>query len=460
MLALSGLRAGYGATPVLHGIDLELAPSECAAVLGRNGVGKTTLMRAVTGAIATTGGSIRFDGTDLGALKAHQRARLGISLVPQGREIFPKLTVLENLRVGTAARRDRGVDAVDAIFEEFPMLAQRRRTRGGSLSGGQQQLLALARALVTAPRLLLLDEPSEGIQPSVLDEIAEVIARINANGASRCSPWSRTSTSRRASLNARSSWRRVRSSLRRRPMSCAPTGHCSASIWPSRPTAPQANIVDKTRSSKETRANGGSPMRLSSRLGPCFCAAAGGDHPAEPGPHRRRPRPTATRWCPWSRASASPTRSSPRGGPCGAGPDGRSALAKGDRVGIWSPNYAEWVLVQYATARIGAILVTINPAYRSSELEYVLKQSGTSVLVAVESFLTSDYRAMIDEVWDRVPAQRTIYLHTPDWDGLLDAGAGVTAQQLDERTAEARARPTPSTSNTRAAPPGSPRAPR
>ena len=180
MLTLSGLRAGYGATPVLHGIDLELAPSECAAVLGRNGVGKTTLMRAITGAISTTGGSIRFDGTDLGPLKAHERARLGISHVPQGREIFPKLTVLENLRVGTAARRDRRSDAVDRIFEEFPMLAQRRRARGGSLSGGQQQLLALARALVTAPRLLLLDEPSEGIQPSVLDEIAAVIGRINA----------------------------------------------------------------------------------------------------------------------------------------------------------------------------------------------------------------------------------------------------------------------------------------
>ena len=180
MLTLSGLRAGYEATPVLHGIDLRLAPSECAAVLGRNGVGKTTLMRAITGAISATGGSIRFDGIDLGPLKAHERARLGISHVPQGREIFPKLTVLENLRVGTAARRDRRSDAVDRIFEEFPMLAQRRRARGGSLSGGQQQLLALARALVTAPRLLLLDEPSEGIQPSVLDEIAEVIGRINA----------------------------------------------------------------------------------------------------------------------------------------------------------------------------------------------------------------------------------------------------------------------------------------
>ena len=180
MLTLSGLRAGYSATPVLHGIDLKLGPSECAAVLGRNGVGKTTLMRAITGAISITEGSIQFDGIDLGPLKAHERARLGISHVPQGRDIFGKLTVLENLRVGTAARRDRRSDAVDRILEEFPMLAQRRRARGGSLSGGQQQLLALARALVTAPRLLLLDEPSEGIQPSVLDEIAAVIGRINA----------------------------------------------------------------------------------------------------------------------------------------------------------------------------------------------------------------------------------------------------------------------------------------
>lgn len=180
MLTLSGLRAGYGATPVLHEIDLQLGPSECAAVLGRNGVGKTTLMRAITGAIPATAGSVNFDGVDLGPLKAHERARLGISHVPQGRDIFGKLTVLENLRVGTAARRDRRSDAVDRILEEFPMLAQRRRARGGSLSGGQQQLLALARALVTAPRLLLLDEPSEGIQPSILDEIAEVIGRINA----------------------------------------------------------------------------------------------------------------------------------------------------------------------------------------------------------------------------------------------------------------------------------------
>ena len=110
-------------------------------------------------------------------------------------------------------------------------------------------------------------------------------------------------------------------------------------------------------------------------------------------------------------------------------------VATGDRVGIWSPNYAEWVLVQYATARIGAILVTINPAYRSSELEYVLNQSGVSVLVAVESFATSDYRSMIAGVWDRVPTARTVYLHTPDWDELLAAAEEVSSAQLEQRTA-------------------------
>ncbi|MCY4664712.1 MAG: AMP-binding protein, partial [Acidimicrobiaceae bacterium] len=111
-------------------------------------------------------------------------------------------------------------------------------------------------------------------------------------------------------------------------------------------------------------------------------------------------------------------------------------VAKGDRVGIWSLNYAEWVLVQYATARIGAILVTINPAYRSSELEYVLKQSQISVLVAVEVFLTSDYRSMIDEVWDRVPAERVVYLHTADWSGLLESAEAVSQVQLEQRSAQ------------------------
>lgn len=180
MLRLSDLRAGYGTAAVLQGVDLTLGAGERVAVLGRNGVGKTTLMRAISGAIACTGGELSFNGTDLVSLRPYERARLGIAHVPQGRDIFPKLTVAENLKVGAAAvGRSKDID-LDGIYDEFPLLAARRRDRGGSLSGGQQQILALARALASGPALLLLDEPSEGIQPSILDEIAEVIEHINS----------------------------------------------------------------------------------------------------------------------------------------------------------------------------------------------------------------------------------------------------------------------------------------
>ncbi len=180
MLQASDLRAGYGSAAVLHGVSLSLAEGERAAVLGRNGVGKTTLMRALSGTISSTGGTLTFRGTDLVPLRPHERARLGIAHVPQGRDIFPKLTVAENLRVGAAAIRGSADAQIDEVYDEFPLLAERRRARGGSLSGGQQQILALARALVSEPKLLLLDEPSEGIQPSILDEIAEAIDHINS----------------------------------------------------------------------------------------------------------------------------------------------------------------------------------------------------------------------------------------------------------------------------------------
>ncbi len=180
MLHLERVRAGYGSTPVLHGISLSLESGEIAAVLGRNGVGKTTLMRAISGTIPCNGGNLSFQGNDLGSLSAFKRARLGISHVPQGRDIFPKLTVAENLRVASSAvGKSRGDDLED-LFEQFPVLAEKRRARGGSLSGGQQQILALARALMSRPKLLLLDEPSEGIQPSILDEIATTIEQINS----------------------------------------------------------------------------------------------------------------------------------------------------------------------------------------------------------------------------------------------------------------------------------------
>jgi branched-chain amino acid transport system ATP-binding protein/urea transport system ATP-binding protein len=180
MLVLDGLRAGYGATPVLEDLALEVREGEVVAVLGRNGVGKTTMLRTVIGTLPLRAGSIRLAGEQLGRLRPHERARRGIAYVPQGRDIFPDLTVLDNLRVAAwATRGSAGGALVGEVFNELPALAARRRVKGGALSGGQQQLLALARALVTAPRVLLLDESSEGIQPSILNEIVAVIRGIN-----------------------------------------------------------------------------------------------------------------------------------------------------------------------------------------------------------------------------------------------------------------------------------------
>jgi urea ABC transporter ATP-binding protein UrtE len=180
MLVLDGVRAGYGATPVLEDLALEVREGEVVAVLGRNGVGKTTMLRTVIGTLPLRAGSIRLAGEQLGRLRPHERARRGIAYVPQGRDIFPDLTVLDNLRVAAwATRGSAGGALVGEVFNEFPALAARRRVKGGALSGGQQQLLALARALVTAPRVLLLDESSEGIQPSILNEIVAVIRGIN-----------------------------------------------------------------------------------------------------------------------------------------------------------------------------------------------------------------------------------------------------------------------------------------
>ncbi len=179
MLRLNELEAGYGATPVLRGINITLETGGRLAVLGRNGVGKTTLMRAIAGSIDCTSGTLFLDDIDLGPLKAFQRARVGISHVPQGRDIFPKLTVIENLLVGAAASGGPKASHVDEVLRDFPVLASKAKSRGGTLSGGQQQLLALGRALMTEPKVLLLDEPSEGIQPSILDEIIDVIEQIN-----------------------------------------------------------------------------------------------------------------------------------------------------------------------------------------------------------------------------------------------------------------------------------------
>lgn len=176
LLRVDGLSSGYGEIVILTDLSLNLAAGEVVAVLGRNGIGKTTLMKTLAGLLDTRRGTVVFDGREIAGVPASSRAELGIGYVPQGRLIFPKLTVLENLLVGVyAAGLSRTL--VDDVLEYLPALRPKLKIPGGSLSGGQQQLLALGRALVTRPKLLLLDEPSEGIQPSMLDEIHDVLAK-------------------------------------------------------------------------------------------------------------------------------------------------------------------------------------------------------------------------------------------------------------------------------------------
>ncbi len=182
MLRLDDVVAGYGCTMVLQRLTLSVEPAEIVAVLGRNGVGKSTLLKTVMGLVPVSSGTITLDGVAVDRLPAHARAGRGLAYVPQGREVFPGLSVLENLRVaGYASRHRSWAVQLERILEEFPLLAERRNARAGSLSGGQQQILAVARALMTNPRVLLLDEPSEGIQPSIVDHIAETIRAINVD---------------------------------------------------------------------------------------------------------------------------------------------------------------------------------------------------------------------------------------------------------------------------------------
>ena len=182
MLEIRDLTLRYGQSQVLHGIDLDAAAGKVTAVMGMNGVGKTSLMKAIAGRHPVSGGTIRLEGRDLGRPTAAQAARAGIAYVPQGREIFPRLTVIENIETAFACL-PRGARRIpDRIFDLFPVLAEMRGRRGGDLSGGQQQQLAIARALVTAPRVLLLDEPTEGIQPSVIKDIGRVIETLRAEG--------------------------------------------------------------------------------------------------------------------------------------------------------------------------------------------------------------------------------------------------------------------------------------
>ncbi len=180
MLRIEGIEAGYGSVRVLRGVALALGPGEVLALLGRNGVGKTTLMRALMGLIPPSAGRVMLDGVDLTGAPPYRIARHGIGYVPQGRRIFPKLTVRENLTIGTRARADGRAEIPDRIFEFFPILKERLAQPGGTLSGGQQQILAIARALCGDPKVLLLDEPSEGIQPDIVHQIGEIIRRLVA----------------------------------------------------------------------------------------------------------------------------------------------------------------------------------------------------------------------------------------------------------------------------------------
>ncbi len=179
LLKVQGLHASYGRVPVLHGINLEVTEGEILGVLGHNGMGKTTLLKTLMGIVPAKSGQMLFDGEDITGLKSSGRARLGMGYVPQGRGIFPTLSVLDNLRMGVAAHRVDEAEAVERVMADFPRLERLLGRDGGALSGGEQQLLALARCLISEPDLILLDEPTEGIQPSIIDEIIELLKDLN-----------------------------------------------------------------------------------------------------------------------------------------------------------------------------------------------------------------------------------------------------------------------------------------
>ncbi|HWD32106.1 MAG TPA: urea ABC transporter ATP-binding subunit UrtE [Pseudomonas sp.] len=183
MLKIDSLHQYYGGSHILRGLSFEAKIGEVTCLLGRNGVGKTTLLRCLMGLLPTREGSVHWEGQAITALKPHQRVHAGIAYVPQGREIFPRLSVEENLLMGLSrfsANQARSVPPF--IYELFPVLLQMKHRRGGDLSGGQQQQLAIGRALASQPRLLILDEPTEGIQPSVIKEIGAVISKLAARG--------------------------------------------------------------------------------------------------------------------------------------------------------------------------------------------------------------------------------------------------------------------------------------
>jgi branched-chain amino acid transport system ATP-binding protein len=186
MLQVEGLATGYGRAQALHDVSLSVADGEIVTILGPNGAGKTSLVNAIAGVLPTWGGSVTFDGVELTTLPPHQVIDHGVALVPEGRRIFPKMTVLENLDIGSYAvtARSGHDEALDSVYTIFPRLRERVRQVAGTLSGGEQQMLAIGRALMAQPRLLLLDEPSLGLAPIVVENIFDVLREINATGVS------------------------------------------------------------------------------------------------------------------------------------------------------------------------------------------------------------------------------------------------------------------------------------
>ncbi|NLV15363.1 ABC transporter ATP-binding protein [Haloarcula argentinensis] len=179
MLELDGVTAAYDTTPILRDVDLSVEEGEIVGVMGKNGVGKTTLLKTVMGLLEPSDGVISYDGTDVTDASADERARAGIGYIPQGRDVFPKLTVEQNIKMGETIRSESDETLYDQIYDYFPVLEERASQEAGTLSGGQQQMLAIGRALVSNPDLLLLDEPSEGIQPSIVDQISQDMQTIN-----------------------------------------------------------------------------------------------------------------------------------------------------------------------------------------------------------------------------------------------------------------------------------------
>lgn len=182
MIEIRHLSQRYGGSQILWDVDLTIERGSCTCIMGRNGVGKTTLLKCLMGLLPISGGEILLDGKAIQTTATHQRARMGLGFVPQGRDIFSTLTVEENLQIGLPCRRDGGKKIPERIFELFPVLAEMLHRRGGDLSGGQQQQLAIGRALVTDPKVLVLDEPNEGIQPNIVSQIGDVIMKLNGEG--------------------------------------------------------------------------------------------------------------------------------------------------------------------------------------------------------------------------------------------------------------------------------------